>query len=158
VLTGRCILASLKEADFNEVAEIYANEEARKFLGGRVPINKTIDRLHEALADANSHDFTVRLCSTGEILGMVSVSPHHNPSNMEVSYIFHPKYWGNGYAKESVLSLLDFCKKELKLKRIVSETQTANTNSCRLLESLGYKVECKHERFGAMQTLYFYEL
>ena len=157
MLTNRCILAPLKEADFNAVAEIYANETARQYLGGAIPANKTIDRLQEATADENSYDFTVHLHKTSELLGMVSVSPHHEPGDMEVSYIFHPKYWGNGYARESVLALLDFCKNELKLKRIVSETQTANISSCRLLEGLGYKVECRLERFGAMQTLYFYD-
>ena len=59
-----------------------------------------------------------------------------------------PKYWGSGYAQEAVAALLQFCKSELQLNRIVSETQKVNTRLRAMLEKLGYILESETVRFG----------
>jgi len=156
--TDRCALTRLALADCVEIAKIYTCEEARKYLGGAVSYMKALVGLCHSVFENNSYHFAVRLHGASEILGMVTIAPHHNPQDMEISYIFTQKHWGNGYARECVSALLDFCKNELKLTRVVSETQTANTKSCRLLECLGYKPEATFERFGAAQTLYAYSV
>jgi len=156
LLTERCTLATLKEVEFDELVPLYTNGEVCRYLGGVRSVEKSMAGLQDSVRDENSHSFTVRLKATKELLGIVFISPHHNLEDMEISYMFLPKYWGNGYARESVKALLDFCKNELKLKQVVSETQTANKNSRRLLEVLGYKIESELERFGATQTIYVY--
>lgn len=52
--------------------------------------------------------------------------------------------------------MLSFCRAELSLTCVVSETQTLNTRSCHLLEKLGYKLESQIELFGAHQSIYVY--
>jgi len=141
-----------------QIAEIYTCEEARKYLGGAVPYVKAFMSLYRALSEANAYYFTVRLRDTREILGMITIAPHHNPQDTEISYIFARKHWRNGYARECISALLDFCGNVLKLTRVVSETQAANVKSCRLLEGIGYKPEATFVRFGAEQVLYVYFL
>jgi len=65
-----------------------------------------------------------------------------------------PKYWRNGYAAEAVEALLQFCKCELRLNRVVSETQSVNMQSRSMLEKLGYIIENETERFGEKQCIY----
>lgn len=60
---------------------------------------------------------------------------------MEISYAFLKEYWGNGYAYETMKSTLNYCQNELKLKRILIETQSKNIRSNKLIQKLGGKLE-----------------
>ena len=155
--TDRCILFSLTEADFNELTPLLTNPDVRRYLGGVRPIEDSLSNLRESITSANNYPFAVRLRSTKELLGLVTIAPHHEPTDMEISYMFLPKHWGKGYAREAIKTILDFCKQKLNLNRVVSETQTANHRSCRLLETLGYRVKSQIERFGEKQTIYVYQ-
>jgi ribosomal-protein-alanine N-acetyltransferase len=156
ITTDRCILSPLAEADFNDLTSLLTNTNVRRYLGGVRPIEDSLRNLRESMVAANNYPFVVRLCGTTELLGLVTIAPHHEPTDMEISYMFLPEHWGKGYAREAIKAILDFCKQKLNLNRVVSETQTANIRSCLLLETLGYRAESQIERFGAKQTIYVY--
>jgi len=90
--------------------------------------------------------------------GIVDISPHHNPKNKELSYQFLSSLWGKGYAYEVTNSVLQYCINVLDIHFLVSETQTANVKSCRLLEKLGFKQSEKIIRFGSEQSIYVIDL
>jgi [ribosomal protein S5]-alanine N-acetyltransferase len=75
-----------------------------------------------------------------------------------LSYEFHPDAWGHGYATEATRRALDFALNDLAFERLIAETQTANSASCRLLERLGMKEERRIQRFGAEQAIYASEV
>lgn len=50
--------------------------------------------------------------------------------------------------------IINYALNELNLSRVVAETQTANTSSCRLLERVGMEIEKISIRFGAEQAIY----
>jgi ribosomal-protein-alanine N-acetyltransferase len=158
ICTDRCIMTSICEADFEEIVPLFTNKDVRRFLGGPLPSEWAFNKLNEALNKAEDIRFTVRLKNTNICIGLIFIAPHHNPSDMEISYMFFPEYWGMGYAFETVKTIIHFCNKTLNLNRVVSETQTANFSSCSLLEKLGYRLESKLERFGAEQSIYSLEL
>ena len=157
ILTERCKLTTLSKTDFNEAILLWTNEDVRQYLGGVLSTKSALNQLKKLIQVCSEYHFIVRRKDTSEFLGMLFVCPHHKLRDMEVSYMFLPKYWGFGYATETIATILKFCEIELKLSRVVSETQTANNASCRLLEKLGYKIESETERFGAMQTIYVYD-
>ena len=157
IATDRCILSPLTEADFCELTPLLTNADVRRYLGGVRPVEDSFHNMRESIATANNYPFVVRLCGTTELLGLVTIAPHHEPTDMEISYMFLPEHWGKGYAQEAMKAVLNFCEQKLNLNRVVSETQTANHRSCRLLETLGYCAESKIERFGAKQTIYAYQ-
>ncbi|WP_369076619.1 GNAT family N-acetyltransferase, partial [Rhizobium sp.] len=72
-------------------------------------------------------------------IGIVSISVHKDGEDSELSYEFHPDAWGHGYATEATRRALDFALNDLAFERLIAETQTANSASCRLLERLGMK-------------------
>ncbi|MNN68748.1 hypothetical protein D3C81_1844810 [compost metagenome] len=49
---------------------------------------------------------------------------------------------------------MDYAFKELKLSKLVAETQKANKASCRLLTKLGMSIEESIYRFGAEQYIF----
>jgi ribosomal-protein-alanine N-acetyltransferase len=104
--------------------------------------------------DSTERHWAIRLKSDGEFVGMVSLGVHHDGTDTEISYLLLPEWWGQGYAKEAVRAVVDLALGDLGLPRVVAETQTANVASCRLLESLGMRLERRVERFGAEQAIY----
>lgn len=102
----------------------------------------------------NAFYWVIREKQTDHFIGMVSLDPHHDGSYLEVSYQLLPNWWGKGYASEAVQRMIRFAFNELKQKKLVAETQTANISSCRLLEKLGMNLERKITRFGAEQAIY----
>ncbi|MCL2427456.1 MAG: GNAT family N-acetyltransferase [Oscillospiraceae bacterium] len=157
LLTERLVLSLIDETDLNELTTLFTCETIRRYLGGAVSSDKALATLNSFMQDDAGFYFVVRSKTSNELVGMIIVARHHNQNDVEISFLFLPNHWGKGYAREGVKCALTFCKTELKIKRVVSETQSANKNAQRLLEALGYKVENILERFGAMQTIYVYD-
>ncbi|MDP4093909.1 MAG: GNAT family N-acetyltransferase [Bacillota bacterium] len=153
--TDRCTLKLLCLEDIEEASELFTNPETRKYLGGAIPREYALNRLTRSINKKNifyfwSVYYCVRLKDTGEFIGMISIGPYHNYLYKELSYQFLPDFWGNGYAYETINSLIQ----HYKFSHLASETQSANLKSCSLLEKLGYKLHKKLERFGCEQSVY----
>ena len=56
----------------------------------------------------------------------------------EVGYVLLTSEWGNGYASEAVVGLLDWGFEQLDLNRVEADIDPRNTPSARLLERLGF--------------------
>lgn len=153
--TERCFIHSFQKSDIEDVKELYGNEEVRQYLGGIRDEESMKVAFQEVLQSNDASQYWVIRKKDGDhFLGMVSLSPHHDGIYFEVSYQFLPKWWGMGYAKEVVQAAIDYAFVEMKLSKVVAETQTANVASCKLLERLNMSVEKTLERFGAEQALY----
>lgn len=63
-----------------------------------------------------------------------------------------------GYGTEAVQAVVTHAVTVLGLPRIIAETQIANIASCRLLESIGMRLEQTIERFGAKQGIFTTDL
>lgn len=152
--TKRCSIKPFQESDAVDVQQLYTNQEVRKYLGGIRQEDSINEVLNEMLHPSkDSFYWTVREKMAGEFIGLVSLDPHHE-DDIEISYQFLPDWWGKGYAAEVVQKIIHYALNELKLERLVAETQTANTASCRLLERVGMKFEKTVIRFGEEQSIY----
>jgi len=153
--TKRCLINPLRTSDSEEVKRLFENPEVRKYLGG-IPTEASIEgTLNEMLNLADTaYYWVVREKITNEFIGLVSLDSHHDGDDLEVSYQFVPKWWGAGYGTEVVKRVLQFAFNELILPKVVAETQSKNTFSCRLLERLGMELERTTIRFGAEQSIY----
>ncbi|MBU5466148.1 GNAT family N-acetyltransferase [Virgibacillus sp. MSJ-26] len=153
--TKRCMIDTIRKTDFNDVRNLYTNPEVRKYLGGIRGENSIKSAMGKMLKPPqNSFYWIVRERETGCFIGLVSLDPHHEGDYQEISYQFIPDYWGQGYATEVVGHIIDYSLSELALSKIVAETQTANTASCKLLEKLGMTLERIVYRFNAEQAIY----
>jgi ribosomal-protein-alanine N-acetyltransferase len=59
----------------------------------------------------------------------------------ELGCTIAPTYQGKGFAKETLLIMLNFLFEEIKVHRIVEITDAENLSSIRLLESIGFRKE-----------------
>ncbi|MBQ8643016.1 MAG: GNAT family N-acetyltransferase [Clostridia bacterium] len=153
--TERCTLFPLAAEHIPELIPLFTSPKVRRYLGGVISPEAAEEKLFRWIWQKNSHYWTVRL-TDGDCIGLVNLSPHHDPAKTELSYQFLPVYWGQGYAAEVLTAVLDWCRGRYTF--VVSETQEANVRSCRLLERLGYRLTGRLERYGAMQRLYEKEI
>ncbi|MEC0666389.1 MULTISPECIES: GNAT family N-acetyltransferase [Priestia] len=153
--TERCLINTIEAPDYTDVKNLYGNDEVRKFLGGIRSDNSIKEVFADMLNSGNdSFYWVVREKHTDNFIGLVSLDPHHEKVHLELSYQFLPKWWGKGYATEVVQLLINYALNELKLSKVIAETQTANKSSCKLLERIGMNLEQTITRFGAEQAIY----
>ena len=155
--TTRCKLTIFENCDRALVMKLYTDAKVRHFLGGVVD-EKTIRYKFWEMLKPNSeaHYWVIRAKDSSSLkeIGIVSLTQHHNNIDTEVSYQLLPEWWGKGYGTEVVGAIVSYALTVMNLPRVVAETQMANTASCRLLESVGMRLERTVERFGAKQIIY----
>lgn len=72
----------------------------------------------------------------------------------ELGYTFQRSSWGQGYASEAARCVLDYCRDELRLPRVVSLINPENVRSSRVAQRLGAQRDgavemssCLHDRY-----------
>lgn len=56
---------------------------------------------------------------------------------VEVGYVLHKKFWGNGFASEAVMALLEYAKKHIDIDYIIAYASIENIGSTRVMEKCG---------------------
>lgn len=151
--TERCTLCDLQKTDFADALELFTNEQVRAYLGGPITEQQAYSKLHSWLESEDLY-LCVRLTTTHDFIGIISVSQHYDNKLKELSYQFLPQYWGKGLAGESIKAFLEYLNESYLIAELIAETQSINTKSCKLLEKLGFITESVVSRFGAEQRIY----
>lgn len=153
--TNRCKITKMQKSDYENMKKLYFDEDVRRFLGG-VPSQEIFESNFNGMLSCEDDLFywVVQLKDNNEFIGLVSLDKYHDGLNTEISYQFIPKWWGQGYGEEVIRKVIDYAFDELKLKKLVAETQSANKNSCKLLKKVGMTLEGIVMRFGAEQSIF----
>ncbi|WP_353314223.1 GNAT family N-acetyltransferase [Shimia sp. NS0008-38b] len=153
--TPRLILRPVSARDFLFFWRLVGNEDVRRFLGGPVPWTQRFARFRSYLSlPTDVGVWIVQTRQKRKQVGLIELSPHKDGEDYEMSYQFHPKWWGRGFAREAAACVIKHSLSGPRLDRIIAETQSANHASCQLLEHLKM-VELKRlQRFGAEQVIF----
>lgn len=90
--------------------------------------------------DNGSYNWVVELKDNNEIIGNISVielSKKHN--NCELGYVFGSKFWGKGYATESLKAVLYYLINECNFHLVEAKHHASNPASGRVMEKAGMK-------------------
>lgn len=87
------------------------------------------------MAHSMDHMFFA-VCLEDVLIGYIAFNIRED--SYELGYCFHSRYFGNGYAKESLKALFNYMK-SIGTKKITAGTALNNTPSVALLHSLGFK-------------------
>lgn len=153
--TERCILTNIIQEDYDDIKNLYLDENAREFLGGTIDeetYNLKFINMCKSMDD--SFYLIARKKDNKEFIGLVTLDLHHDGVSTEISYQFLPNFWGCGYALEVVQEVINYAFNELRLEKLVAETQTANKSSIKLLKKLGMALDKNVERFGKEQSIF----
>ena len=153
--TNRCKILKLQRSDYENIKKLYFDEDVRRFLGGVISKTDFDNNFNNMFSpEGDLFYWAVRLKDNNEFIGLVSLDKYHDGLSTEVSYQFKPMWWGQGYAEEVIIKLIDYAFDELKFKRLVAETQSANIASCKLLKKVGMTLEELVIRFDAEQSIF----
>ena len=153
--TLRLRLRPVSAKDVLFLHDMVSNARVRRYLDGPTPLLRRPAQISGYLASTPPHHLWIVAERQGRRrIGMVFLTPHRDGTEIELSYQFAPKVWGQGYATEACARVLEYGQTGLGLGRVIAETQTANVGSCRLLERLGLREYDRVTRFGAEQSLY----
>lgn len=125
--TERCILTNIIQDDYDDIKNLYLDENVREFLGGTIDeetYNLRFKNMCKSIDD--SIYLVARKKDNKEFIGLVSLDLHHDGVSTEISYQLLSKFWGCGYASEVVQEVINYASNELGLEKLVAETQTAN--------------------------------
>ena len=150
-------LYPLTPADTDALLRLYTDPSVRTFLGGSISTAEAHQRVAALLVHSELHPVWAIRSGDGDrsdLLGMVSLDPHYDGRDVQVSYLLLPEHQGKGHASPAVADALRYAFTALGLARVVAETQSRNVRSIRLLERVGMVFERRVIRFGAEQSIY----
>lgn len=153
--TSRLSLCRPTSEDFSVLTDLWRSEKVREFLGGTV----SDDVIQQKMVALENHwniyqfgQWVVFEKRFNQIIGICGL--HHSDDGIELSYMFFPKFWGKGFAREAVLASLDYGFNLLKIETVIAITQAANIKSSTLLNKIGMKHIKNFECFNATQCLF----
>lgn len=138
--TERLILRLPQIEDFDRYAELHADEEATRYIGGVQPKAvawRKFLQMPGAWQVQGFAMFAVIEKDSGRWLGQLGPwRPEGWPGN-EVGWAFHPDAHGNGYATEAAIAAMDWAFERLGWSDVIHCIDPANTPSQRLAQRLG---------------------
>jgi RimJ/RimL family protein N-acetyltransferase len=138
--TARLILRVPRLEDFERYAEMLGDEEAARYIGGRLeraPAWRRFLQMPGAWMVQGFAMFSVLEKTSGKWLGQAGPwKPDGWPGN-EVGWSFHPHAWGCGYATEAAIAAMDWAFETLGWDAVIHCIDPANAPSQRLAQRLG---------------------
>ncbi len=150
--TDRLLMRMWRNEDFEPYLELCSDLEVMRFLGG-----KALDRYecwrHMGFMVGHWHllgfgPWAVEEKATGSFVGRVGFLNPEGWPGFELGWTLARKFWGRGYASEAASRALRYAFDVLDKDHVISLIDPKNTNSIKVAERLGEKVEGKTELLG----------
>jgi RimJ/RimL family protein N-acetyltransferase len=138
--TARLVLRPPRIEDFERYAQMLADEDATRHLGGVQPRHaawRKFLQMPGAWMLQGFGMFSILERDTGLWLGQLGPwKPDGWPGN-EIGYTFHPDAWGNGYAIEAAVAAIDWAFAHLGWDEVIHCIAPDNVASQKVAMKLG---------------------
>lgn len=89
---------------------------------------------------SESHLFTVNLTDSKSIIGFLFLYESDN-STAHLGYLLGESFWHQGYGSELLLGLVESCRTNQLIKKLIGGVDAENIASAKLLEKVGFVVK-----------------
>lgn len=156
--TERLIFRQFRDSDLRPYAEICADAEVMRYLGGK-PMNREETWRHMAMLlghwQLRGYGFwAVEERSSGRFLGRIGFNNPEGWPGFELGWTLGRPYWGRGFATEGARAALDYAFTRLKRTHVISLIQPQNARSIRVAERIGERLEGEAEIMGKTVSIY----
>lgn len=138
--TDRLTLRPTRLEDFPRWAEMMADPEAARFIGGVQPaatVWRSLMGMAGAWALTGVSMFSVIERNSGLWLGRIGPWQPHGWPGSEVGWALHRDAWGQGYAQEAATAAMDYAVDVLAWEEVIHTIAPDNLPSMRLAQRLG---------------------
>lgn len=146
---GRLIVRDVAVADAERVAEIWADPQVTRYLGGPRDRAKVVESVLEAAANPPRLDlWTVE--HDGKVIGSCGLLEKEidGRDEVELIYVIAGAEQGRGFATEAATAVRDHAARAIGHSRLVALIDAENAPSLRVAEKLGFSHERDVERPG----------
>lgn len=145
--TKRCYLRRLQLSDASQLLEnVFSDSKVANYMSWDCYNN--IDEVKNYLIkwqeyyNNDEYYWGVFLKEGNTLIGTIYLCDENKNAKVGfISYCLGSKFWGNGYATESVKAILEYGFRELKYNNITTFVAKSNYRSQNLLMRLGFKFE-----------------
>jgi RimJ/RimL family protein N-acetyltransferase len=144
--TERLLMRGWREDDFDWFAAMMADADVATPLGNDGPVEPS--QAWRDMAFLAGHwellgygHWVLERLETGEPVGRAGLLNPPTWPELEIGWAVAREHWGNGYAPEAARAACAWAHDELGARHIISLILPSNTNSIRVAEKLGERVE-----------------
>lgn len=156
--TARLRFSIWEEEDAPDALELWGDLEVTKFIAsnGKMSKEQIYERLKKEIENYNKFKvqyWPIYLIDSNENIGCCGLRPYDLDNNIfEMGIHLKSKYWGNGFAKEACLALIEYAFNTLRIDGLFAGHNPENEASSRLLKKLGFAYI--HDEFYPPTGLY----
>jgi ribosomal-protein-alanine N-acetyltransferase len=157
--TEHLVFRPLTAFDLDSLAELYADPEVMRFLGGprsRDEVERVLNRyIRDYEIDGHSFFATIRK-SDQRFIGQCGLlnQEFEGQTEIELGYVLARPYWQHGLAIEGIQALKDYGLQQLGFPRLISLIPPENRASIYIAEKIGMHYEREVEQWGERFSLY----
>lgn len=142
--TGRLRLRPVTSADADALFALHSSAHVLRYWDAppwreRERAERFIAACQQMADEGTGARPVIERASDGALIGWCGLT-RWNPvyRSAALGYVLDDAAWGQGYATEAAVALLDWAFDTLDLNRVQAETDTRNAASARVLEKLGF--------------------
>ena len=147
--TERMILRRLTQDDAEYLLDLDSDPEVMQYLTGGVPstrafiLERTMPRFLGCYEDYDHLGYWAAIEKTSDaFMGWFHFRPYsENPEEIELGYRLKKICWGQGFAPEGSVALIEKGFRELGVTKVVATTMSVNVRSRRVMEKVGLRFE-----------------
>ncbi|MDO6674612.1 GNAT family protein [Tenacibaculum sp. 1_MG-2023] len=145
--SDRLLFREYTMADASELFNVRTHPQVSKYLDSDVPqspkdIEKRIALIQQAFKDKNGITWAITLKENNTLIGDFGIWRLDKQNfRGEIGYVLNPDYWGKGYMKEAMNTLIHFAFHTFNLHSLEANINPKNQNSRSILLKLGFKKE-----------------
>lgn len=135
IYTQRLLLRHARMTDLADFHDILSRAEAMAYWSS--PPHPDLATSEIWLAETVARDPAVSVEFAVEYQGRV-IGKAGGGDMPEIGYIFHPDYWGQGFAYEAMRAVVDYAFANRAVDHLMADIDPRNAASRKLLERLGF--------------------
>jgi ribosomal-protein-alanine N-acetyltransferase len=142
--TPRLLLRPWREDDLDEVARLWADPVVVRYTWRQPPTRERVvveaDRILKSWSEHGLGPWAVIEKTTGSWIGKLGpelLEDWPGEYKIEVGWILHQAWWGQGLATEGAIASIHYAFEELNLEEVISVTVPDNSASRRVMKKAG---------------------
>jgi RimJ/RimL family protein N-acetyltransferase len=133
--TERLIIRSFNKTDVRDVFEYLSDETVMEYIEPIMTYEKVVSFIQNA-GIKNELIFAMVLKNINKVIGHLIFHKYTNKNIFEIGWIINKEYWNKGYAMEVSKRVIKHGFGELKIKKIIGETEQNNIKSIKSIKTL----------------------